>query len=305
MPYTVNFADSGKTPIIVNDGTVDTSTSVVLIGKNYNRFGEALNEDLLHLLENAANATPPSNPTEGQLWYDTENSQLMLFDNGRWYPIGFPAGANRVEVKRRLDTLGFFHYTIEHLVNDHIVTITVSDTTAWTPANSEFLEDGVTLLSTQYPVIQAGINMNTAENYKFRGTATSAEYADLAERYAADDVYEPGTVVILGGAKEITSSKEEASIEVFGIVSTAPGFEMNSAAGNDATHPFIALAGRVPCKVIGKINKGQRLVTSSVAGHARAAFASELGDYRRIIGRALTSKEIDGVGLVEVVVGAK
>jgi hypothetical protein len=287
MPYTVNFADSGKTQIVINDGTVDTSTSLVLIGKNYNRFGEALNEDLLRLLENAANATPPSNPTEGQLWYDTENSYLMLFDNGRWYPIGFPAGNSRVEVRHRRDTLGIYHYTIETIVDNHIVTITVDDTTAWTPASSEFLEDGVTLLSTQYPIIQAGVNMNTTANYKFRGTATSAEYADLAERYAADEEYSPGTVVILGGANEITSSKEEASIEVFGIVSTAPGFEMNSAAGTDATHPFIALAGRVPCKVIGKVSKGQRLVTSNIAGHARAAYASELGDYRRIIGRAL------------------
>jgi hypothetical protein len=305
MPYTVNFADSGKTPIIVNDGTVDTSTSLVLIGKNYNRFGEVLNEDLLKLLENAANATPPSNPIEGQLWYDTANSYLMLFDNGRWYPIGFPAGTTRIEVRNRLDTLGIYHYTIENIVDNQIVTITVDDTIAWTPASSEFLEDGVTLLSTQYPVIQAGVNMNTAANYKFRGTATSAEYADLAERYAADDEYAPGTVVILGGEKEITSSKDEASIEVFGIVSTAPAFEMNSSAGTDATHPFIALAGRVPCKVIGKVAKGQRLVTSSVAGHARAAFAPELGDYRRIIGRALTSKETNGAGLIEVVVGAK
>jgi hypothetical protein len=305
MPYTVNFADSGKTPIVVNDGTVDTSTSLVLIGKNYNRFGEALNEDLLKLLDNAADPTPPSNPTEGQLWYDSGNSQLMIFDNGQWYPVGFPAGNTRVEVRTRLDTLSILHYTIEHIVDDVIITITVDDTTAWTPASSEFLEDGVTLLSTQFPVIQAGVNMNTAANFKFRGTATSAEYADLAERYAADDEYEPGTVVILGGANEITSSKDEASIEVFGIVSTAPGFEMNSGAGTDATHPFIALAGRVPCKVVGKVIKGQRLVTSSVAGHARAAYASELGDYRRIIGRALASKETEDLGLVEVVVGAK
>jgi hypothetical protein len=305
MPYTVDFADSGKTPIVVNDGTVDTSTSLVLIGKNYNRFGEALNENLLKLLDNAADATPPSNPTEGQLWYDNANSYLMIFDNGRWYPIGSPAGNTRMEVRRRLDTLSVYHYTIEHIVDNNIVTITVDDTTAWTPASSEVLEDGVTLLSTQYPVIQAGVNMNTAANFKFRGTATSAEYADLAERYAADDEYAPGTVVILGGANEITSSKDEASIEVFGIVSTAPGFEMNSGAGTDATHPFIALAGRVPCKVVGKVIKGQRLVTSSVAGHARAAYASELGDYRRIIGRALASKETEDLGLVEVVVGAK
>ena len=290
MPYTVDFADSGKTPIVVNDGTVDTSTSLVLIGKNYNRFGEALNENLLKLLDNAADATSPSNPTEGQLWYDTAHSQLMLFDNGQWYPIGFPAGNTRVEVRTRLDTLSVLHYTIEHIVDDVIITITVDDTTAWTPASSEFLEDGVTLLSTQFPVIQAGVNMNTAANFKFRGTATSAEYADLAERYAADDEYEPGTVVILGGANEITSSKDEASIEVFGIVSTAPGFEMNSGAGTDATHPFIALAGRVPCKVVGKVIKGQRLVTSSVAGHARAAYASELGIIDALLGELLRVK---------------
>ena len=305
MPYTVDYATSGKTPIVVNDGTVDTSTSLVLIGKNYNRFGESLNENFLRLLEHHANITAPVNPTEGQLWYDTANSYLMLYDNGRWYPIGSPAGTTRMEVRRRLDTLSVYHYTIEHIVDDKIVTITVDDTVAWTPHPTEYLEDGVTALSTQFPVIQAGVNMNITNNYKFRGIATSAEYADLAERYAADDIYEPGTVVTLGGTHEITSSKEEASIEVFGIISTAPGFEMNSGAGTDATHPFVALAGRVPCKVIGKVSKGQRLVTSSVAGYARAAFASELGDYRRIIGRALTSKEIDGVGLIEVVVGAK
>jgi hypothetical protein len=305
MPYTVDYATSGKTPIVVNDGTVDTSTSLVLIGKNYNRFGESLNENFLRLLEHHANTTAPVNPTEGQLWYDTANSYLMLYDNGRWYPIGSPAGTTRMEVRKRLDTLNIYHFTIEHIVDDKIVTITVDDTVAWTPHPTEYLEDGVTALSTQFPVIQAGVNMNITSNYKFRGIATSAEYADLAERYAADNVYEPGTVVILGGEKEITSSKAEASVEVFGIVSTAPGFEMNSAAGTDATHPFVALAGRVPCKVIGKVDKGQRLVTSSIEGHARAAFASELGDYRRIIGRALTSKEVDGAGLIEVVVGTK
>ena len=305
MPYTIDYSDSGKTPIIVNDGTADTSTSLPLIGKNYTRFGEILNENLLHLLENFANGTAPSNPTEGQLWYDTTNSTLMLFDNGQWYQIGSPAGTTRMEIRKRLDTLGAYHYTIEHIVDDVIVTITVDDTTAWTPAATEFLEDGVTALTTQYPVIQAGINMNTATNFKFRGTATSAEYADLAERYAADKEYEAGTVVILGGTHEISESKQEADIEVFGIVSTAPGFEMNAGAGTDATHPFVALAGRVPCKVIGKVIKGDRLVTSNTPGHARVAHPSELTDYRRIIGRALESKTDAEAGIIEVVVGAK
>ena len=303
MPYTVDYSDSGKTPIIVNDGTVDTSTSIPLIGKNYTRFGEVLNENLLHLLENFASATAPSNPSEGQLWYDTQNSYLKLYDNGQWYTIGSPAGTTRMEVRRRQDTLGTFHNTIEHIVDDSIVTIIVDDTTAWSPAATEYLEDGVTALSTQFPVIQAGINMNTTTNYKFRGTATSAEYADLAERYAADQLYEPGTVVRLGGSHEITQTLQANDAEVFGVISTAPGFEMNSGAGTNITHPFVALAGRVPCKVVGKVAKGQRLVTSNTPGHAMAVEMTI--DYRLVIGRALENKTTEEAGIIEVVVGVK
>lgn len=304
MPYTVDYSDSGKSAILVNDGTVDTSTSIALIGKNYTRFGEVLNENLLHLLENFASATAPSNPSEGQLWYDTADSYLMLYDNGQWYPIGSPAGTTRMEVRKRQDTLGVIHFTIEHIVDDSIVTITVDDTTAWTPAATEYLEDGVTALSTQFPVIQAGINMNTTTDYKFRGTATSAEYADLAERYAADRAYEPGTVVKLGGSHEITQTLVKHDTRVFGVISTAPGFEMNSAAGDDTTHPYVALAGRVPCKTVGTVHKGDRLVSSAIPGHAMAD-KSEATDYKMVIGRALENKETEEAGTIEIVVGTK
>ena len=304
MPYTIDYSDPGKSPIVVNDGTADTSTSLTLIGKNYTRFGEILNENMLQLLENFANGTAPNNPTEGQLWYDNSTNRLMLYD-GQWYTIGAPAGTTRIEYRQRQDTLGVLHWTIETIVDDQIVTIHVDDTTAWTPAATEFLEDGVTALSTQFPVIQAGINMNTTTDYKFRGTATSAEYADLAERYAADQAYEAGTVVRLGGTHEITQTLQTGDTDVFGIVSTAPGFEMNASAGTDDTHPFVALAGRVPCKVVGQITKGDRLVSSVYPGTARRADPSELDDYRKIIGRALESKATDDQGIVEVVVGAK
>ena len=304
MPYTIDYTDPGKSPIVVNDGVVDTSTSINLIGKNYSRFGEILNENMLQLLENFANSTAPSNPAEGQLWYDTTNSQLMLYD-GQWYPIGAPAGGTRIEYRQRLDTLSVYHWTIETLVDNNIVSIIVDDTTAWTPAATEYLEDGVTALSTQFNVIQAGINMNSTTNYKFRGIATSAEYADLAERYAADEEYTAGTVVKLGGSHEITQTLNQGDIDVFGIISTAPGFEMNSAAGTDATHPFVALAGRVPCKVTGTINKGDRLVTSVYPGTARRADPAEFDDYRKIIGRALETKDTEEAGSIEVVVGAK
>ena len=172
MPYTVDYSQSSKTAIIVNDGTIDTSTSLGLIGKNYTRFGETLNENLLHLLENFANTNAPSNPTEGQLWYDTTNSLLKLYDNGVWTTISTSAGTTKVEFRNRKDTGGNYHKTIEHIVDGNIVTIMVDDTTAWTPHADEKLEDGVTALSTQFASIQSGVNMNSTTHYKFRGIAT-------------------------------------------------------------------------------------------------------------------------------------
>ena len=306
MPYTIDYSDSGKSPIVVNDGTVDTSTSLSLIGKNYTNFGEVLNENQLHLLENFANGSAPSNPTEGQLWYDTTNNKLMIYD-GSWYTIGAPAGTTRIEYRRRQDTLGNFHNTIEMIVDNNIVSITTDDTTAFTPHATEYLEDGVTALTTQFATIQAGIQMNSTANYKFRGTATSADYADLAERYSADAEYEAGTVVRLGGTHEITQTLQESDKDVFGIISTSPGFEMNAGAGSDATHPFVALAGRVPCKVIGKVVKGERLVSSTTPGHAKAdPFKSLNGtNSYTIIGRALENKDSDEAGTIEIVVAAK
>ena len=303
MPYTIDYSTSSKTPIVVNDGTVDTSTSVSLIGKNYTRFGEILNENMLHLLENFASGTAPTNPTEGQLWYDTTNSKLMLYDGG-WFSIGAPASTTRIEYRNRQDTLGTYHNTIETIVDNNIVSIITDDTTAWTPHATEYLEDGVTALSTQFNVIQAGITMNSTTDYKFRGIATSAEYADLAERYEADAEYEAGTVVRLGGTHEITQTLQSMDTDVFGIISTAPGFEMNAAAGSDATHPFVALAGRVPCKVVGKVAKGQRLVSSNTAGHAMA-ISTPSNECYAVIGRALESKDTEEAGTIEVVVGAK
>jgi hypothetical protein len=305
MPYTIDFSDTGKTPIVLNDGTVDTSTSLVLVGKNVTRFGEYFGENFVKLLENFASATAPSNPTEGQLWYDSGNSALKLYDNGQWYLMGSPAGTTRVEVRQRLDTLAVSHFTVETIVDSNIVSIIVDDTTAWQPATSEYLEDGVTLLNTQFPVIQAGINLNNTSGYKFRGTATSADYADLAERYASDQPYKSGTVVRLGGIAEITQTLQYADSDVFGVISTSPGFEMNAGAGTNDTHPFVALAGRVPCRVVGKVSKGERLTTSNVPGCAQAVSISDRLDYRVIIGRALADKDNNEEGLIEIVVGAK
>ena len=129
-------------------------------------------------------------------------------------------------------------------------------------------------------------------------TATSAFYADLAERYEADAIYEVGTVLVIGGIKEVTVTNKYADTRVAGIVSANPAYMMNSDAGNDETHPYIALKGRVPCKVAGPIKKGDLLVTSSHSGYATA---SDNGPVGSIIGKALESNP-EGFGVIEVLV---
>jgi hypothetical protein len=136
----------------------------------------------------------------------------------------------------------------------------------------------------------------------FNGTATAAEYADVAERYQADAVYEPGDVVCFGGEFEITTSTVRGDHRVAGVISTNPAYMMNADAGPDATHPYVALLGRVPCKVVGAVQKGDILITSDVPGHAVVAGPEDLL-CGRVVGKALANKLDEAAGVVEVVVG--
>ena len=131
------------------------------------------------------------------------------------------------------------------------------------------------------------------------GTATAAQYSDVAERFASNEALTPGTVVALGGAEEICKVNEEGSDEVFGVVSSKDqaAFMMNGAAGDDNTHPYVAMTGRVDVKVIGTVSKGDRLISASVPGYAKAAQKSECTAFN-VIGRALTSKTTTGTGSV-------
>lgn len=132
------------------------------------------------------------------------------------------------------------------------------------------------------------------------GTAIHAKYADLAERFSSDQSYTPGTIVGLGGIKEITVVNDELSEDVFGVISTRAAYLMNSAAGTDATHPPVAVQGRVPVKVIGKIYKGDRLVAAG-NGLARAGSKNEITPWN-VIGRALEDKLDSGEGTIEAIV---
>lgn len=135
------------------------------------------------------------------------------------------------------------------------------------------------------------------------GARINATYADLAERFEADQSYDAGTVVELGGDKEITAVQSELSEEVFGVVSDTAAYLMNAAAGDDNTHPPVAVGGRVKVKVTGKVKKGQRLVSAGL-GYARGAKPGEANAFNTI-GRSLVHKTTDGVGIVEAFVTIK
>ena len=130
--------------------------------------------------------------------------------------------------------------------------------------------------------------------------ATTAEYADMAERFHADAEYTSGTVVELGGVNEITLCQDELSDKVFGVVSTKAAYLMNGGAGTNATHPPIAMTGRVPVNVMGFVTKGDRLVSAG-NGLARSANLDEITAFN-VIGRALESKTDEGIGSIEAIV---
>ena len=145
-------------------------------------------------------------------------------------------------------------------------------------------------------------NIGSAGSYfnQVFATATTALYADVAERFESDELLDPGTVVELGGTKEITRSRVELSENVFGVISTRPAFTMNGGAGENDTHPAVAMTGRVPVNVTGIINKGDRLVSAG-NGIARAAQPGEATAFN-VIGRALVSKSTNDLGTVEAIV---
>jgi len=423
MAYTINLTD-GQIFATVADGTINTSSSMVLVGKNYAGYGEFLNENVIHLLENSSNTTAPGAPLTGQLWwdsanglmkayngaqwktissttaqasaptnnvtgdlwYDTVNAQLKVWTGSAWLLVG-PAftsgqGTTGAIADSITDNVAVSHVVIKLYVEDDVVGI-VSKDAAFTPASSisgyTTIRPGITLstlVGAQIPLFQGTASVaqtlegydptdfllkNVAEtttgtfavlnntglsvgsnqdarigvagtavtlynqtsngNITFNvnkagvpttamtingatggisGTNISAQYADVAERFAADDLLEAGTVVELGGTNEITKVTDDLSENVFGVISTRAAYLMNSLAGSDTTHPAVAMTGRVPVNTIGLVRKGDRLVSAG-NGLARAAQAGEATAFN-VIGRSLNDKLTVEQGIVEAIV---
>jgi hypothetical protein len=426
MSYTINLTD-GALFATIADGTINTSSSMTLVGKNYAGYGQFLDTNFIHLLENASNTTAPGAPLTGQLWWDSGNGLMKVYTGVAWKTISSAtssstAPTNNVTgdlwydtVNQQLnvwtgtafllvgpqftagqgttgaiaatitDNTSVTHTVIELYVNDSIVGIISKDAT-FTPAVAisgfTTVRPGITLatlIGGQVPLFQGtatnaqtlnsfsdtqfmrsdantstsgtlsvlnntGLAVGASSNFRvsisgndvtlrnqtsggnlflgvnvagnvtptltmfgangaISGNQINANYADVAERFEADEVMLPGTVVELGGSAEITQVSADLSEKVFGVISTQAAYLMNSSAGSDATHPPVAMTGRVPVNVVGSIARGDRLVSAG-NGLARAAQAGEATAFN-VIGRALRDKLDAGPGTVEAIVTIK
>lgn len=231
--------------------------------------------------------------------------------------------ATRIAVETSSDNYLRWQTPAQFITNHKIVNYTVSATAPSSPGDGAYWYNSST--DTLYQYIFDGTNRqwvdvssglqnsatsatantlalrdSNADLYAtvFRGKATSAQYADLAENYLSDSNYEPGTVVVFGGAQEITTTDKSHDSRVAGVISTKPAYLMNS----ECTGLPVAFTGRVPCKVVGRVQKGDVLVTSNIAG---AAEAIDVNKYVPgcVIGKALENKNNIEIEIIEVVVG--
>jgi len=541
MAYVINNT-SGATLVTLTDGTIDTvTTDLALFGKGYAGFGERLNENLVKLLENFSNTSAPANKQKGQLWYDSLNNQLKVWNGSKFKPVGSstnattaPTNANtgdfwfdtnnsqfyvynstawtligpttvagsgvtQASAEVVADNVGVNKSILKFITNDAVVgivsaeeftpgtaisgfatiskgitlstaiasnrltgtatdadalggvaaanylrsnandttsgslgilsdsgltvgagsdlTVTVSGTdvtVANTSSNGDILftvNDGgvtktlmtldggdgqvtftdgainnlrvsgnltvdgttttvnTTTLTIEDNIIELNRNISTAAgmpNYSglkvnrgftsvateqdlywvwdetfaddgttlhgnaggawtafksgggdelsaptlvdiraniVHATSTSAQYADLAERYSADMQLSVGDVVILGGTQEITLCTKELDDAVFGVVSDKPAYLMNADAGNNDSHPMIALKGRVSVKIAGTGQAGDRIVSAG-NGEARVANLEECTAFNTL-GRLIQAKYSEQTELHECVIGVK
>ncbi len=179
-------------------------------------------------------------------------------------------------------------------------------TGAWSLGSTSSLTTGTgfidarsgTLYTTSLNAGNATATGTITGNWNTSGSLAATYGADLAEWYLSDAEYEVGTVLVFGGSAEVTTTTLVADTRVAGVVSTNPAYIMND--GLTGQRALIALAGRVPCKVLGRVKKGDMLTTSATPGVAVKALDPKLGT---IIGKALEDKDGGDIAVIQVAVG--
>lgn len=365
MAYEVNKTD-GTVLLNIQEGEIDTTFGLNLLGKNYLGYGELIAENFVRLLENFTSEDEPANPIPGQLWFsiptvdgqpkqlkvfhgsgvwkplaqmfvgsepsstnrargdmwfDTTNQSLLIWAGTKWINLGNlfgpPGQETGMIVNETIkDTAGVQHRAIKFKVNGVLMAVFSSDS-AYTPAEASQQSDGYDYTTfcgggdaegdegdyNDTGKIGKGINLNASSDFKIRGVAVEAEFADVAEIYVGDAAYEPGTLVGLGGAQEITATQRDADTSIFGVVSTRPAYLLNARKKYIKNALPIAVAGRIPVKVQGAVKRGDRLVASATPGVARAA--TETDQVWSVIGRSLNDFNGEGIGKVEATVGVR
>jgi hypothetical protein len=311
MAYTIVKSD-GQVLTTIADGQINTdSTSLGLPGRNYAGYGQVLDTNFVHVTENFASTEPPANPLRGQLWYNTNNATLYVCPEdgeavaANWLSLATTSASGNTTFGG-VTVIGTISANNAIITNNLSVpnvacqTISVAGTATIQTANITTANIG-TLNTTVITTGGAGTAGALTGNWTLTaGSRLQSTYADLAERFESDQEYEAGTVVELGGNKEITAVKYELSEDIFGVISHTAGYLMNAGAGSDRTHPPVAVSGRVKVNVIGPVVKGQRLVSAG-KGLARAAKDGEATAFNTI-GRSLVTKTSDDVGVVEAIV---
>lgn len=290
MSYTIHNSD-GTVLTSLADQTIDTSTSpIALVGRNAQNYGQAFAENFVHIVQNFCSATAPTSPLLGQFWFNSASNTLNIYAGSSvWVAVvNFTAGSSTVSGNQVTST-----------APNGTAPFVVTSKTKVANLNCDYLDGydtfvgGANTTVTPNTVAIRDANGDLWANV-FHGTATSAQYGDLAERFEASEALAPGDIVTVGGSKEIR--KASINDAVLGVISAQPGVRMNEGAGPDSTHPFVAYQGRVPVYVTGQVAKGQSLFVCAPG----VASAEAGGAY---VGTALESKSTADLGTVLAVVG--
>jgi len=252
----------------------------------------------------------PSSPTNGQTaiinntqysynsslnaWFAVQSGQLTTIT----LASGLVAAGNITAQTANV-------YGANHIAN----TATYSAAYYW--ANGTIFSTGTTfsggtITSSTVPSSNNSISLGSASNQYFAniyannhygtsffGTSTTAKYADLAEKYLPDADYDVGTVMMVGGAAEITKHSG-AKVRAIGVISAYPAYKMNSDLDGGV---YVALKGRVPVKVVGPVTKGQSLI-----GTAHGLAVAQTDDSQWMFGIALEDYSDSGIGLIEAII---
>jgi hypothetical protein len=233
--------------------------------------------------------TAPANPVAGDNWYDSYTDKLYLYvndgTNSQWVDQSYPSTFGTLAVTGAATVGGTLGVTGN--ITGGNLSVTTGNITVGNIVNGGSNVAGNIGNSTVY--------FNTAFI-----KATNAYYADLAENYVADALYNPGTVLVFGGDHEVTVSDVSHDSRTAGVVSTHPSYLMNAAQLGQYV-VSVALTGRVPCWVQGPVAKGDRLVNirSGIAGR----LDPEKFDAGCIIGKSLESIADNSTALIQIAVG--